>query len=185
MKQLNEQLKDSIEAKTGTRPEGYTLRDILNSASGEDNATLVDAVADFIDNLPGGGATAPTISKEITWDGNTEGLESHTVTLPGDEPVTVTMYKVSDSVLPYGFFDSANGYTYEGTDQSDEAYTDPKVYAFDGYVALGGAFDVISAYFDNFVSEAFGDEVLVPSVGTWFKKDGTEYLKSITATLDI
>lgn len=72
MKQLNEQLKDSIEAKTGTRPEGYTLRDILNSASGEENATLVDAVADFIANLQSGDAAADAPA-EPSDEGGTEG----------------------------------------------------------------------------------------------------------------
>lgn len=178
MKQLNEQLKDSIEAKTGTRPEGYALHEILNSASGEDNATLVEAVEDFIDKLPSGGGSAPTVVTEITWDGDTEGLESATVTIEGD---TYTFYKVSDSVLPYGVFDGTDFYEYATVDQDDGSHTNLKWGAFDGYVAVAGTFDVISAYFDNSEASILGG-VLVPSVGTWFKKDNGEYCKSVTAT---
>lgn len=54
METLNEQLKNSIEEKTGTRPTGDTVRETLDSASGEENSTLADALVDFIDELPGG-----------------------------------------------------------------------------------------------------------------------------------
>lgn len=145
-------------------------------AQDADTATIMSAIA----TIPSGGA-APTVANSITWNGDTTGLDSHEFTPPGGEPIT--LYKVSNSVLPYGVLDGTGAYSYSVTDQSDVT-TSPKLYAFDGYVALGATFDVVSAYFDNFESAVF-DDVLVPSVGTWIKKDDGNYIKSVTAELDI
>lgn len=173
MKQLNEQLKDSIEAKTGTRPEGYALHEILNSASGEENSTLVEAVADFIENLPsGGGATAPTFAETITWDGDTTGLESEEVEF-GD--TKLTYYKVSESALPFMYTDDG-AIQYTCLDENDDAIT-PTIMAVDGFVVLGGA--AISAYYNGYTSGIL-EGAIVPSAGTWLMKDGTSYCKSVT-----
>ena len=138
-----------------------------------DTATIMGAIA----TIPSGGA-APTVVTEITWDGSTEGLESHTVTIEGEE---MTFYKVSDSVLPYGIMDGGDFYEYTTVAQDDDTTTGVKWGAFDGYVVVTGTFDVVSAYLNNSVCAVSGG-VIVPSVGTWIKKDGGDYVKRVTVT---
>lgn len=177
MKQLNEQLKDSIEAKTGTRPEGYALHEILNSASGEENGTLVEAVEDFIANLPIGG-TAPTVVNEITWDGTTEGKESV-------EFAEELAYKVSDDILPQSKTIAGDtiqdDFTYSLQSEAEgEAASAPSNIMTANGVAIYGLEDrgaVICV-------EYAGAEILgtaFPSAGTWELSIDGHHIASITA----
>lgn len=186
-KLITDALKELYTAQ-GVTAEGDTIADVLKDGNEKAYSATVSGnqIADVISQTAetgtfpggGGGGAAPTVTTEITWDGNTEGLESYTVTLPESEPVT--LYKVSDSVLPYAYMDDASFYEYDEVDQDDQ-HNDLKKYAFDGYVMIGAAADVVSAYYDNHESAILG-AVLVPSVGTWIKKDGTDYIKSVTVT---
>lgn len=186
--QITDTLKQLFAAQ-GVTANGATIDDILKSGFSQLNDAKVygNLIADIIAQCAetgtfpggGGGGAAPTIATEITWNGDTTELDSATVTIEGD---TYTFYKVSDSVLPYGVFDGTDFYEYATVDQDDGSHTNLKWGAFDGYVAVAGTFDVISAYFDNSVASVLGG-VLVPSVGTWFKKDNGEYCKSVTATM--
>lgn len=132
-------------------------------AQDADTATIMGAIA----TIPSGGA-APTIATEITWDGDTTGLESVTVTL-GDDPAT--FYKVSDAVLPFGYVDGTELFSYT-TKESDESVHTPKAVGIDGYVVLG-TFAVVSALIPNFVSEPL--PFTFPSAGTWFNADNGDY----------
>ena len=189
-KLITDALKELFTAQ-GVTATGDTIADVLKDGNTKEYDATVSGnqIADVIAQTAetgtfSGGGAAPTVVKEITWDGNTAGLESHIVTI---EETDYTFYKVSNSVLPYGVLDGSDGYSYETVDEGDETHT-PKLYVFDGYVALSGGsgvFGVISAYFNNFASEVFGDEVLVPSVGTWIMKEADAYTKSVTAALEM
>lgn len=141
------------------------------------DATTAEIMAE-IDNLPSGGGSAPTVVNEITWDGDTTGLES--VTVEGGEPIT--LYKVSDSVLPYAGTISSPliGYTTTYSDGTTVPAQDNEFAYFDFYLRVGGSVDAVCAFFNNYENVSAGEGVLVPSVGTWLKKDGNNYVSKVS-----
>jgi hypothetical protein len=183
-KLITDALKELYTAQ-GVTATGDTIADVLKDGNEKAYSATVSGnqIADVISQTAetgtfSGGGAAPTVVNEITWDGSTEGLESHTATIEGEE---MTFYKVSDSVLPYGIMDGGDFYEYTTVAQDDDTTTGVKWGAFDGYVVVTGTFDVVSAYLNNSVCAVFGG-VIVPSVGTWIKKDGGDYVKSVTVT---
>lgn len=141
-------------------------------AQDADTATIMSAIA----TIPSGGA-APTVVDEITWDGDTTGLESATITL-GHDPVTV--YKVSDSVLPYALTSSPIiGYTINYSDGTSSGPEDNDIAAFDFFLTVGGSYDVVCAFFTGYENQMLGGD-LVPSVGTWLKKNGGTYVSGVS-----
>lgn len=184
-KQITEELKNLFTAQ-GVTAEGDTIADVLKDGNEKAYSATVSGnqIADIIAQTAetgtfSGGGAAPTVVSSITWDGATEGLESHEVDFGGG--VTRTYYKVSDSVLPYAVFNETDYYAYAAVNQDDETSA-MTCMAFDGYVGLNSEYVVISAYLDNSESPVFGG-VVVPSVGTWFVKNGTDYIKSVTVTV--
>lgn len=143
------------------------------------DATTAEIMAE-IDNLPSGGGSAPTVSSEITLDGDITTKESYEIDLTPLGGGTATIYKISDDVLPFGYSDGSELFDYTCIDKDDQSHT-PKVLGLEGYVIIGGGFDVISAYFDNY-QPTIVPVVLAPSVGTWVLYDDGDYYKSITAT---
>jgi hypothetical protein len=185
-KLITDALKELYTAQ-GVTATGDTIADVLKDGNAKAYSATVSGnqIADVISQTAetgtfSGGGSAPTVVTEITWDGNTEGLDSHEVNFGGG--ATRTYYKVSDSVLPYAVFNGADNYAYTTVNQDDET-SEKTCMVFDGYVGVSDEYVVISAYLDNSESSIFGG-VVVPSVGTWFAKNGTDYIKSVTVTED-
>ena len=103
--QITDTLKQLFAAQ-GVTANGATIDDILKSGFSQLNDAKVygNLIADIIAQCAetgtfpggGGGGAAPTVTTEITWDGNTEGLDTFLV--EGALP----FYKVSDGILPFG-----------------------------------------------------------------------------------
>lgn len=137
------------------------------------------AIMGAIDSIPAGGGSAPTVVNEITWAGTGDPVET----------VIGTLYKITDSVLPYGVvldIESeifSNQYTYS-TDISSGAVNTPcDMVEFGNNAVMFGVSDngaVICATATVVLLE--GTEITLPEVGTYGMKIDDKWLTRITAT---
>ena len=182
-KLITDALKELFTAQ-GVTATGDTIADVLKDGNTKAYSATVSGnqIADVISQTAetgtfSGGGAAPTVVDEITWDGDTTGLESATITL-GHDPVTV--YKVSDSVLPYALTSSPIiGYTINYSDGTSSGPEDNDIAAFDFFLTVGGSYDVVCAFFTGYENQMLGGD-LVPSVGTWLKKNGGTYVSGVS-----
>lgn len=191
-KQITEELKNLFTAQ-GVTANGDTIADVLKSGFSQLNSATVDGnlIADIIaqcaetGTFPGGGA-APTYANEITWDGDTTGRESITITTDETE---IVLYKISDNVLPAAFVSSGTtwgaAYTYAAENDAGSALNlTTGVYSNGAILCMDDDTEslfVCAYHAGAAVPSAEDPGAILPSAGTWVNV-GEHYIASVTAT---
>ena len=151
------------------------------------DATTAEIMAE-IDNLPSGGGAAPTVVTEITWDGDTTGLESYDVMVDGE--VAFTLYRVKENeVLPV-LWTIDSSYTGCSTVPivatiGEDTNVEPEAIYIGNY-AIFGSFKPESIFFcamcDNAQLDIEELVLSVPHAGTWCTNMEGTYISKLTAT---
>lgn len=198
-KLITDALKELYTAQ-GVIAEGDTIADVLKDGNEKAYSATVDGnlIADVISQTAetgtfpgGGGGAAPTVVNEITWDGDTAGLDTFLV--DGEVP----FYKVSDGILPFGALIGGEGGIEPAYNYLVRDYTSTEL-RLDAGLALNGIFYgsykkgvgesaeepymFLCAFADNVKLQAGESEVTIPKAGTWFSLADDLYIASITAT---
>jgi hypothetical protein len=190
-KLITDALKELYTAQ-GVTATGDTIADVLKDGNAKAYSATVSGnqIADVISQTAetgtfSGGGAAPTVVNEITWDGNTEGLESAEVDLGSG--TSETYYKVNDNVLPFQFVEGTNAYSYSCASDHDDTSTPSTIIRNDLFVGSvdGGeqkTYNFVCAFYGNIDLSDLGGSGVVPSAGTWINVIDTHYIASITAT---
>lgn len=136
------------------------------------------AIMGAIDSIPAGGGSTPTVVNSITWDGNTEGLESVILGQDG-QGMDRVLYHVSDDVLPINMdidgdtFECSSEFRYTVTTVESGVATDA---ARSGAVVMKGeGVDIMSFYGVDtclcvFSPSSMGQ--IAVGTGTWMRAYG-------------